>query len=633
MSWITEAYTKNNLRSVLYNKTVALNGMNLSNLVGNFDGIFNNFVNFTDEVCNLMMYPFIIPITKEGYLSTTHIKGGVTVFAGQIDTHTSVFPLKSNIRITPKFNNFADLNGYTRIKIYLPFLDFIDVDTNEVMNKYLHFALAVDYNTGKGMYLIGVSDTYQADFESNQIRLIGKYECQIGIPIPLGQSNWGDVQRNLVLGTIKTVASVGAAMYTGTLPPPTATTTTTTNSVYERRGNYKGARMIPRQSYTETTESTRTYNRPTDKSKPISEAIDGSVSALSNVHIHGTGDRINDSMLMWNTCTDIIIRFYRPKMLPVYSGYAHIYGKPLGAVRKLNTLKGYTVISSAHIEGEGFNTATRKELDMIESMLYNGVLIDGTAEPISFTLITDDENAVSLTAERGMTWATWVNSSYNTVGAYMEDTTGKVYLPAYVSSKPYITLGTSVVYGSTTITNGAVYSCADDYPTLSKPTISISGDTLTVTSHDQNTQGYTLYISGEQSEMFTGTTFNLSSLDLAVGSYDISVIAWADNYYDSPNSNTVIYTTGEIITFTMNDDDENTLTMNAISGMSWYEWARSEYNTIGAYIIGDSTRIYLPQIVSGNTPYVTYNSTAISYEETIISGATYGISADITMSV
>ena len=52
--------------------------------------------------------------------------------------------------------------------------------------------------------------------------------------------------------------------------------------------------------------------------------------------------------------------------------FAHQYGRPLREIRKLNTLSGFTLVSSIHLEGLGAFDSEKAE---IESSLLSGVLL------------------------------------------------------------------------------------------------------------------------------------------------------------------------------------------------------------------------------------------------------------------
>lgn len=385
MNWTNNNFQHFAVRDTQYNKSVCLNRTNLDKITSKFDNIFDVFVNFTDEISSIQLYPFkILPYRNPNgtnILSTTKGKfNDIEVY--KID-YSAYYVTLGQYKVEPYFNSFADYKGYTQIKLYLPQLGFVDVDVNECMDKWLQFRLSIDFYSGKGMYIIGVSDNpisfesypYPHLGEDEGMRILSTFECDIGIDIPLGRSNVGDIKRNMLLGTIKTVANVGAAVYTASLPSPTTTSSTVTTYDVQGRSLSKGSRMKQIKSGTETTNKTTVHNKPVNKSKPISEAIDGSIDTLNRLTVHGNSDRVNDSGLMWSTTGEIKVIIYRPKMIPVDEDFGCLYGYPLGEVKKLSEISGYTEISNVHIEGVGFETITQSEIDMLEEVITSGIIL------------------------------------------------------------------------------------------------------------------------------------------------------------------------------------------------------------------------------------------------------------------
>lgn len=385
MNWTKNNFQHFAIRDTQYNKSVCLNKTNLNKITSMFDNIFDGLINFTEEISSIQLYPLrILPYSNPSgvnILSTSRGKfNNIEVY--KID-YSAYYVTLGQYKIEPYFNSFADYKGYTQIKLYLPQLGFVDVDVNECMGKWLQFRLSIDFYSGKGMYIIGVSDEpisfeaypYPHLGEDEGMRILSTFECDIGIDIPLGKSNVGDIKRNMLLGTIKTVAGVGASVYTSSLPPSTTTSSSVTTYDIQGRSTAKGSRMKQIKSGTETTNTTTVHNRPVNKSKPISEAIDGSIDVLNRLTIHGNSDRINDSGLLWSTTGEIKVIIYRPKILPVDDTFASLYGYPLGEVKKLSDISGYTEISNIHFEGVGFETITQTEIDMLEEVITGGIIL------------------------------------------------------------------------------------------------------------------------------------------------------------------------------------------------------------------------------------------------------------------
>ena len=384
MSWLNHVKEHFYARLSRFNNSLCLNRRNITTYVESVDTIFDPLKTTVEEFSSLMMFPFnITPIVRpayKGYLNTS--KGVTSIEAYEIDGNCNYFNFGQHY-VEPYYNNFADYKGYTYIKAYLPFVGYQDIDVNECMGKWLQFRLLVDYANGRGMFVVGVSDneitfadsTYPTTVEDENVRVIGTYDCTVGTEMPLGRSNAGDIMRNMWLGAAKTYASYGMSVLTSNAAPSTTTETSTVTHDVMGRGSYKGARLKTMERDVETKSVTRTHHKPVDKTKPISEVIDGSIEALNRLSTGGASDRINSGTLMWDMSTEVIIVYYRPKFVEQPAEYGNLYGYPLGEVKKLSELSGYTEINSIHFEGTGFNKILNSEIAMLEDIFSNGVLL------------------------------------------------------------------------------------------------------------------------------------------------------------------------------------------------------------------------------------------------------------------
>ena len=437
-NWTNNNYQHFQVRETLYNNSVCLNLENLNAVIANFDTIFDGLVNFTDTIASLQLYPFkILPYSNPNGVNILKTVNGTynNITAYKID-YSAYYTTLGEFYVRPYFNNFADYKGYTQIKLFLPLLGYVDVDVNECMGKWLQFRLMIDFYTGKGMYIIGVSDNsitisnppYPTLTEDGDMRVISTFECDVGIDIPLGRSNIGDIKRNLLLGTIKTVAGVAVAGYVGALPPSVTTTTAHTEYEVEGRALEKGSRLKTMRKGESDTVKRTTTTRPVDKSKPISEAIDGSIDTINRLHMWGHTDRVNDASLMWSMTGSVKVIIYRPKMLPTDGEYEFLYGKPYGAVNTLGNLQGFTSVSNFHLEGEKFATATETELSLLHNALMDGFIlpITETPTPPEPTTVDFHINSLAYTALLGMTWQEWIEDGQG--GGFHYDANG-VYTP------------------------------------------------------------------------------------------------------------------------------------------------------------------------------------------------------------
>lgn len=338
-------------------------------------GIGGIFSEPSQWLSSLVYFPFNLYKSEEG----TYL---------QIGPHKTDIPTSSTSDVfawfnlgewhcEPHFNNFADYNGYTKIKIFLPFLGEIDVLPNDVMGKYVQFRLKVDIRTGMGVYFIGVSDTSLPQVENlpyvgvddTNTRIIGTQSVQIGTQIPLGSSNATDVYRNIIMGAVKTAGVVTAGYAMGAMGVTSSGATTKT--VTTARNKATGRQITMATKTKQTTYDPYSYT----KQHAVEGCFDTAVNALNSMHTSVSVDKPNNAIIMANAPKSIKVVRYLPKIVDVDENYNHLYGKPLGEVKLLSTVSGYTEISRVHFEGEGFASCTETEFAMIEQEFSNGIIL------------------------------------------------------------------------------------------------------------------------------------------------------------------------------------------------------------------------------------------------------------------
>lgn len=285
------------------------------------------------------------------------------------------------------YPTFTDFNGFTKIEVFLPYLGFVELMPNDVMNKWVQFRLKVDTLTGEGTYYIGVSNTSIPKpqipnvVDDEDFRIIGTYTTKLCIDLPIGSTDTADVYRNIIMGAVKgigTAISSYAMFGAGTgISTSTTTTTKTTSGTYDRfspttHRPLKGGTW----SRTESGTSERTYdNQSYLKGRAIAETFNTGEQALSAMHISASIDRPNNTTALVNAPTSIKIVVKRPRYKDIGVGYGELYGYPCGKVLDLSTVSGYTEITEVHIEGEAFEQATQSELAQLQDELLNGVIL------------------------------------------------------------------------------------------------------------------------------------------------------------------------------------------------------------------------------------------------------------------
>ena len=331
-------------------------------------------------VSRVIWFPFTIPIGGDPTITNEVLK------VGPLDTGTlgkdkkvegwlPLFNIANKLislgktKIERKFNDFMDYNGYTKIEVYLPYSGIVEVQPNDVMGKYLHINLYIDYYTGQGIYYLSVTDNDTDDLAN--ARVILKHEVKLGYEIPIGSTNAASTARNLLLGTVKSVGMVAAAGFLshGGKTYESHKTLTTTESRFTPTGRLSKTPMS-RQTTSDIVGKTQ-YQ--VGDSVIASMAIGSSIGSLNNMDLKASSDRVNNPVLDMATSKVVKVVIKRPRPIAINNDYNKIYGKPAAYTAKLSTLKGYTQITGVHLEG--FKDATIKELDKIDKILKTGVII------------------------------------------------------------------------------------------------------------------------------------------------------------------------------------------------------------------------------------------------------------------
>lgn len=207
---------------------------------------------------------------------------------------------------------YLDYNPYTKVEIYLPYIGFRDLNTDEVMDKTLHLIYNVDIVTGTCVANILVDNTVLYQFTGN---------CALSIPL-----TGRDAGKNFaaLLSLISAGAVVGAGAYSGTLDAAGAV-------------------------------------------KAVSATAQAVMGAKRN--IQRSGSVSGAAGFMGGQTPYLIITRPRqalPESQNSFTGY------PSFITENLSDLAGFTTIESIHLEGI---PGTSAEIAEIESLLSSGVIL------------------------------------------------------------------------------------------------------------------------------------------------------------------------------------------------------------------------------------------------------------------
>lgn len=377
--WINISATVNGKLDTIFRGVRVLNyeGLDsLANLILNPNPLESFFSKPDDWISTVMVYPFNIPLGRNG---TSQGKLQLGLYDTKIDCYDLLLVSEmyemGELLIEPHFNNFADYDGYSKMEVWLPFLGTVDISLNDVIGKYLKFRLGVDYISGQGIWYICVGDTptnatsiYVDLLEGANDRILSTHTCQLGMQLPIGTSNTASVYRNLIMGAVKGVSTALSSYAISSLGASGGKAVT--KEVKTRLNQKTGNKLI-----TDRTQETKYDSSNYQFGKSITTCFDYATDSLNNMHISASTDRSNNPTTMINTCKSIKVIRYYPKLISTDENYGKLYGYPLGQTKVLSTLSGYTEISNIHIEGEGFKSATQKEILMLKEALSDGIIL------------------------------------------------------------------------------------------------------------------------------------------------------------------------------------------------------------------------------------------------------------------
>lgn len=400
-------YDYNRIVDTKIQRCLAINNSDVDNIANNIGTIFGAYTDYSDVISSLRYYPIHFPPEGEQlYLQTPKTEISL-VKVVELSEYAGYYFMGS-FGVSRYYNDFRDFTKDTYLQIYLPLCGFFELDPaiyiDDLENgnrRFIQVRLSIDFATGRGSYLIGYS-TYDMKDEiiinSNGKRSGGVYgrkqsldsdviftqvyEFNCGVDIPIGSTNAGDVQRNLLLGTVKTLGSAGLSLLTSTSPPVIQSKTYTKSYDIWGKAARKNAELRPIKIGNESSNTTRYSQKGIDVREVGINAFESSMNML-NTNIPSTStDRPNNAstMLFLSRYVTLLVSRQRYASNPYDEISRHTYGLPLCSFRQLGNVKGFTKIGDIHFESSlddstNIDQATQYEVDLIVSKLKEGIVL------------------------------------------------------------------------------------------------------------------------------------------------------------------------------------------------------------------------------------------------------------------
>ena len=345
------------------------------------EGFFSK-TNLGDMIISLYAYPINKNMVSTGNIYN-YVKAGTTTYSDIHIRHLNPMYIFDMGTVRYNANTYLDLSGYTVIRVFLPYYGYIDLNPNDCANKYVVFRMGVDFSSGSATYYIGVCDakppsytnvpanSYSYNNDSKyDIRIIKTVTFQLGYSLPISSSDANERLRNATLAAITSTAAI--AITKNPIPVLSATTPktniTTVVPVSQSGASDKSFDTLlidaPKPSTTKQYEVSG-----------VSETMRSAAFALNQLPYTTHTEAVKNTAGLFFASTHIHFIVIKPKVKQQTSTFYHLYGRPLGEVRKLSELKGFTSITDIHLDSAGLASATNEEVLMLKEALVKGVYL------------------------------------------------------------------------------------------------------------------------------------------------------------------------------------------------------------------------------------------------------------------
>lgn len=279
------------------------------------DNVKKMFGDPMDVIIGLTQLPFSVPTGASTTVKAGFIDTGIAM--PRVSQQYIDFNMGS-IKYGSYWGNALDFDPYTKVQIYLPFIGFRTLNTNDVINSTVSLKYRVDCLTGAVTAWVSSGSFVKYEFSG-----------QCGASIPVTSQNYN----NVINTAINIVSTVGTGIIGGVATGGLGTMA-----------------------------SMATVNG-------ISNVASGVASGGMKPTVQRSGGMGGASSLMGMRTPFLV--FQRPKTsLP--GNYNNLYGYACNKYLKLSKCRGFTQVEHMRLQVQG---ATDDEMKEIENILHKGVFI------------------------------------------------------------------------------------------------------------------------------------------------------------------------------------------------------------------------------------------------------------------
>ena len=307
------------------------------------DSIYKLWQNPIQGIVSLHYLPY--PLTLKGdtkvSIDFVGLPTGVTAYAAnQFQSINFGYCKIGNVK-----NNYLDYSPYTKIQIYLPGIGIRDVNTDDVMNKYIRVKYNCDNVTGQFVAFVLVGNTYTESEMSVKYTFSG---C-VAAPFPISQNNWGNTY--IAAATLAAGALAGGVAAAGGAGAAAA-------------GAGAGAGAAEAGAATAA------------GSEVTAASIGGNITNIGTAALQLAKPSITRAGTVSGTTSLFGVRepfliIERPNQQD-FKDFHKIKGYPCGKTFVLGDISGYNQIESIHLTGI---QAMVEEINEIETLLKGGVIL------------------------------------------------------------------------------------------------------------------------------------------------------------------------------------------------------------------------------------------------------------------
>lgn len=272
-------------------------------------------------------------------------------------------------------NNFSDYGNISEYLLYLPYIGYINIDSEILIHAYrIIITYLLDCSTGR---LCAISEYVY----NNAIYRLNESYNYCAYQLPFSGTDSG-AMRDALLGLVTTGISV-AGILSGK-PYVSVASESIKNTIVNQSSKTTTRNPTTNRQITQSTMQrdvnvsgveNRTQNRYMSKNQSYSEIFSG-LNNLMNCRIPTSLHSSYTSADCWITTGKPFIIAKKPEV--IYStGFDKTFGRPLWDYKQLKTLKGFTKLSSIHLN----ISCLQDEIEEIETLLINGVILNTDITP------------------------------------------------------------------------------------------------------------------------------------------------------------------------------------------------------------------------------------------------------------